>query len=351
VKISVASLKKVVTTVLASVGVDEAEAQVVAENLAKAELRGISTHGINFLPMIVERIEKGLVKVPTKVTLISEREATAHLDGGNGLGQTAATEAMRRSIANARKYGTGVTLVRNTNHVGLLAFYTVMAASEGMVGICMCNSAPAMAPWGGAEAFFGTNPLSIACPSGSKHPVVLDMSTSVVARGKIRRAARLGQSIPLGWALDSNGAPTDDPKKALNGTLLPIGGPKGYALAFFVDLLGGLLSGSKYAREVSTFHQAIRPTGVGLMSLAIDISRFMPLEMFDQLLREHIVAIRESVRAEGVGRIYLPGEIEAEREERSADQWIEVDDAVGDALERLLRDRHLQVSLSGALAD
>ena len=346
-KVSVESIKNATTALLMSLGAEEAEAKLVAENLAKAELRGISTHGINFLPMIVERIEKGLLDVPTKVTVVSEREATAHLDGGNGLGQVVATEAMRRSITNARKYGTGVTVVRNTNHVGLLAFYTLMAASEGMIGICMCNSAPAMAPWGGAEPFFGTNPFSVACPSGSSRPVVLDMSTSVVARGKIRRAARLDQRIAPNWALDSNGSPTDDPQAALKGTLLPIGGAKGYGLAFFVDLLSGLLSGSKYSRAVSTFHQPIEPTGVGVMTMAIDITRFMPLDTFEKLVREHAGSIRESVRAEGVERIYLPGEIEAELEERSEGQSVEVDDAVGDLIEKLLRERHIGFSLGG----
>jgi len=348
VKLSVDALKVVAVALLESAGATVSEAELVAENLLKAELRGIPTHGISFLPLIIERIDKGLLHVPTNVSVISDDDATTHLDGGNGLGQIAATRSMRSAIEKAKRFGVGISLVRNTNHVGLLAFYTLQAASEGMIGVCSCNSAPAMAPWGGADAFFGTNPLSIACPSGTGVPIVLDMSTSVAARGKIRRAARMKQPIPQGWALDAKGNPTDDPSAALNGTLLPIGGAKGYGLAFFVDLLSGLLSGSKYARAVSTFHQPIEPTGVGVMSLAIDITRFMPLDTFEQLVHAHVMAIRSSPRGEGVQRIYLPGEIEAEREERSRGHLIEVEDAVCETLDRLLSERKIGLSLAGA---
>jgi len=348
VKLPVESLKAATVALLKSRGATESEGQLVAENLLKAEMRGIATHGINFLPMIIERIDKGLLSVPTDVSIISDDDATTHLDGGNGLGQVAATRSMSSAVEKAKRYGVGMSLVRNTNHVGLLAFYTLQAAAEGMIGVCSCNSAPAMAPWGGAEAFFGTNPFSIACPSGSGVPIVLDMSTSVAARGKIRRAARMKQPIPEGWAIDEKGNPTNDPSAALRGTLLPIGGAKGSGLAFFVDLISGLLSGSKFARTVTTFHQPIEPTGVGVMCLAIDISRFMPLDMFGQLVRKHVMSIRSSARGAGVERIYLPGEIEAEREERSSGQWIEVEDAVCDSLEKLLRERDLGLSLLGS---
>lgn len=335
-RVSADHLRAVSLAVLSSLGVDPAEAATVADNLVMAERRGIATHGVNFLVPLADRISRGLVAVPTKVATVSDADAVAHLDGGNGLGQTAATAAMRLAIEKARRLGIGLVLVRNTNHIGLLAWYTLMAAEAGMVGFAACNGAASMAPTGGAEAFFGTNPFSVAAPGPAGDPIVLDMSTSIVARGKIRRAERLKEKIPLGWALDPAGNPTDDPAAAMKGTLLPIGGPKGYGLAFFVDLVSGLLAGSRYGREVKTFHQPEGPTGVGVTVLALDVARFMPPDAFRALVAKHADEIRGSRRTAGVARIWLPGEIEAERERASAAKGIEVDAPVAESIDKLL---------------
>jgi LDH2 family malate/lactate/ureidoglycolate dehydrogenase len=162
------------------------------------------------------------------------------------------------------------------------------------------------------------------------------MSTSIVARGKIRRAIRLKERIPAGWAIDAAGNPTDDPQAAMQGTLLPIAGPKGYGMALFIDMISGLLSGAKYGREVKTFHQPDGPTGVGVTALAIDVARFMPLDAFRALVREHSGTIRGSRKARGSERIYLPGEIEAEREGLSVERGIEVDEPVCQSLDKML---------------
>jgi LDH2 family malate/lactate/ureidoglycolate dehydrogenase len=343
VRIAADLLRKAAASLVRSLGAGPDEAREVADNLVMADMRGIPTHGVNFLPMLAQRVREGLVAVPTPLKVVSDSGAVVHLDGGNGLGQTAAAAGMRASIVKAGRYGVGLALIRRTNHIGLLAYYSLLAASRGMIGFCMCNGAASMAPWGGAEAFFGSNPFSVAAPGDP--PVVLDMSTTVVARGKIRRAERLKQPIPPGWALDARGAPTEDPGEAMKGTLLPIGGPKGYGMAFFVDLICGLLSGSSYSRELKTFHKPEGPTGVGVATLAIDISRFMPLERFSELAGEHLRAIHGSPRAAGTGRIYLPGEIEAEKERLSAQRGVEVDDAVCLALDALLEQKGLPVRL------
>jgi LDH2 family malate/lactate/ureidoglycolate dehydrogenase len=345
VRIAADQLKKAAVALVRCLGAGEEEAQGVADNLVMADMRGIPTHGVTFLPMLAERVAQGQVAVPTALKVLSDDGAVTHLDGGNGLGQTAATAGMRASIEKASRFGVGLTLIRRTNHIGLLAYYSLMAVPRGMIGFCMCNGAASMAPWGGGQAFFGSNPFSVAAPGGEEAPVVLDMSTTVVARGKIRRAIRIKERIPLGWALDASGAPTGDPEAAMEGTLLPIGGPKGYGMAFFVDLISGLLSGSSYARELKTFHKPEGPTGVGVTTLAIDISRFMAPERFAALVSEHIRSIRASARAADTSRIYLPGEIEAERERLSAQRGVEVDDTVCQALDALLEQKGLPLRL------
>ncbi len=349
-EVSAEHLKEVGIALLGAAGVGPEEAVQVAESLVAAEMRGVPTHGVNLLPTILERIEAGLIEIPTELKVIADQEAVTHIDGGNGLGQVAAAEGMRRSIAKARRFGVGFSLVRNTNNNGLLAYYSLMAAKEGMIGVCMCNGAASMAPWGGAQPFFGSNPLSVAAPGGAEPPVVLDMSTSVVARGKIRRAARMKERIPLGWALDETGAPTDDPEAAIRGTLAPIAEYKGYDMAFFIDLICGLLSGSCYARGVRAFHKPEGPTGVGVMTMAIDTGRFMQAERYAALVEEHAGAIRASTKAKGSSRIYLPGEIEAERERLSRERGVEVDRPVWRAIDCLLERMGLPVRLGdGAL--
>ena len=329
-------LKEISIAILKGLDAADHEAKLVADCLVQAEMRGIDTHGVHFLRLLSDRIDARMIRIPTEVEVVRENGATSVLDGGNGLGQVAAHRAMRMSIQKAKELGMGLSLIRNTNHIGILAFYTLMAAEEGMVGLAMSNSAPSMSPWGGADPFFGTNPISIAIPCGSEPPVVLDMSSSVVARGKIRKAQRMKESIPLGWALDQEGSPTTDPDAAMKGTLLPIGGPKGYGLALMIDVLAGLLSGSQYGPKVKTFHQPLGPTGIGVLTMAVDIEKLMPLNLFKQLMDSHVESIKKSKKAKGVSRIYLPGEIEHEKEKKSLADGIELNESVVSDLNQLL---------------
>lgn len=339
-------LKDAIVEVLKGLGADAEEAPLVADSLVRAEMRGTDTHGLPYLKLLADRVEARMVSLPTRVRVLADDGATVLLDGGNGIGQVAGAQAMSLSVRKAREHGIGLTLVRNTNNLGFLAFYTLRAAEQGCVGVTMGNANASISPWGGAEAFFGTNPLSIAVP-GSGDVVVLDMSSSVVARGKVRKAHRLGEKIPLGWALDGAGLPTEDPAAALKGTLLPIGGPKGYGLALMVDVLAGMLSGAKYGQAIKSFHQLTGPTEVGALMLAIDVERFMPLGRFHALMREYATSIRGSRKAAGTTRIYLPGEIEAEKEQQSRERGIDLKPAsvelVNQLLEKLQRQARLLV--------
>ncbi len=335
-KIEVGRLREVSVQILKGLNATDEEATLVADCLVRAEKRGIDTHGVYFLKLLSDRIDAHMIHIPTPLRVIRENNTTAIVDGGNGLGQVAAHRAMRMSVQKARNFGVGITLVRNTNHIGILAFYTSMAAEEGTVGIVMSNSAPSMSPWGGADPFLGTNPISIAIPGGEEGAVILDMSSSVVARGKIRRAQRMKEKIPLGWALDETGSPTTDPVAALKGTLLPIGGPKGYGLALMIDVLAGLLSGSQYGPDVKTFHQPLGPTGIGVFTMAVDIERFMPLHQFKDLMTSYAKSIKKTKKAKQVSQIYLPGEIELEREKQSLKDGVEISPEVAKDLNLLL---------------
>ncbi len=335
-KIKAQLLKEAAVQVLKGLNASDDEAEIVAAAMVQADARGIDTHGVYLLTLLDGRVAAGMINIPTRVSVIMDEAATALLDGGNGLGQVAVRQAMTMSIDKAAIYGVGSCSVRNTNNIGMLSLYSQQAVAAGMIGLVMANAAPSMSAWGGASPLLGTNPLSIGIPGGNGPGVLLDMSSSQVARGKIRRAARQQEPIPSGWALDAEGRPTTDAAQALKGSLLPIGGPKGYGLALAVDIIAGLLSGSQYGPAIKSFHELQGPTGVGVFTLAIDIKRFMPYERFEDLVQSYLSTLKASRKAPGVSRIYLPGEIELEKEQESIQQGVEVNKALADTLNQLL---------------
>jgi LDH2 family malate/lactate/ureidoglycolate dehydrogenase len=259
------------------------------------------------------------------------------VDGGDGLGAVACTLALNAAAEKAREFGIASVLVRNTNNIGALACYTEAAAKEGMIALMGCNAAPAMAPWGGAEAFLGTNPFAIGIYTGRDMVFSADMASSVVARGKIRKAARNGESIPDNWATDSEGNFTTDPNAALKGALLPMGGPKGSAIALAVDIMSGMLSGAQYAPDLKSFHTPEGATGVGASLIVMDISRFMDLKLFQNHMEEYMVRVKGMKKAKGFNEIFMPGEIEYNKEQRSYKEGIEIDEKAVAAIDSLLK--------------
>jgi len=337
--VSEENLKEIIVDILKGYGENEESALLAADCLVKADMRGISTHGTYLLIPMFQRIKAGMLNLPTKITLVKENNATSIIDGGNGLGQLAARKAMCISIEKAKKYGIALTLVRNTNNISFLGYYSNFAAQEGMIGFVGSNGASSMAPWGSSEAFMGTNPISISIPAKNEKSIVLDMSSSVVARGKIRKASRNKEEIPLGWAIDKEGNPTTDPNEALKGTLLPIAGPKGSALAIVIDIIAGMLSGSRFGLEVKTFHELEGATGVGVFCMAIDIKKFYDLDCFCSMIDSYICSIKNLKKVKNVPEIYLPGELEFIREQKSREEGIKLDskiiESLNDVLEKL----------------
>jgi len=334
-KIPINKLKQATLDILDYLGEVPENAEVIADILIKADMRGVTTHGTYLLKVMNMRVKAGQLKLPTLTKVVSDSGATAIIDGMDGIGMVAANKAVELAISKAKQYGMGIVLVRNTNNIGSLACYTQKAAEQGMIAIMSGNAAPAMAPFGGAEQFMGTNPIGISVASNGVG-FTADMASSVVARGKVRKAAREGVDIPKDWALDEDGVSTTDPNKALKGTLLPMGGPKGSALALTVDILSGILPGASYAPNLKSFHVLDGPTGAGVSCIVIDVSRFMELDKFKELMSGYTDSIKNLKKAKGFSEILMPGEIEYRKEEESQNNGVTMTEEQIRALNEIL---------------
>ncbi len=348
VRVPVEQLLDACRRILESVGVPPDQAQMTAEVVVEGDLRGVESHGVLRLPAYVHRVQKGLMKAVTEVKTVVERPATVLLDAGGGFGQVAGIHAIDRAIEKARQNGVGTVAVRNANHFGVAAYYAMRALPHRMIGMVASNAAPSMAAWGGAAPVLGTNPICIAIPTGLDVDIVLDMASSQVARGKIRLAAVKGEPIPPGWALDAAGRPTQDPQEALKGTLMPMGGPKGYGLALVVDVLAGVMTGADFSVRMASVHDLERPTSVGFVMQAVDISAFIPWEEFTARMRELVDIVRGSPRAPGVERIYLPGEIEWLKAQERRQNGVPVSRSVLRELEALAEELGVRLELPAA---
>ena len=308
-------------------GVDPWCAVSVAEMLMDAEMTGVGTHGVTRLAIYMERMEKGLVARENRIEILQESRSSLVIDANNTLGAPSARFAMERCVEKAAETGCCFATVRNSNHFGTAAHYTKMAAKRGMIGFACTNLTGKIAPYGSAEAFMGTNPFSVAVPT-EEDVMVLDMTPSVVALGKLILAQKLGQSIPLGWALDGEGNPTTDPAAGRKGSLLPIGGPKGSGMAIMVEVLSGILSGAGYASQLHDLYAFDAPQGVGHFIGAVDISHFIDLNTFKQMLSAMVGEIKGLKRAEGFDEILMPGERGMKYARKSAVEGVEIPEAV-----------------------
>ncbi|MGB9866795.1 MAG: Ldh family oxidoreductase [Bacillota bacterium] len=339
------SLKRMVVDVLTKLGVGWEHASTVADVLVSADLRGVDSHGVARLPIYCRRIKAGAINTKPSIRVVNETPATAVVDGDNGFGHVAGKFAMDLCIRKAREHSVAVVGVRNSNHFGIGAYYAMMALAHNMIGFAATNASPLMAPFGGSTAMLGTNPFCLAVPAGKELPLVLDMATSQVARGKIEMCLREGKKIPLDWALDQSGKPTDDPAEALKGTLLPLGGHKGYGLSMAVDLLCGLMVGAAYLNHVgSLFGNLSRPQNVGHLFMALDVSNFMPVEEFETKMDEYLRAVKASPRAQGVTEIFVPGEIEFRATRERLARGIPIKDEVIEELQELLHSEGLDIN-------
>jgi len=298
-------------------GIPPADAAVVAGGLVRADLRGIETHGLALLPEYLHRVRLGLINPTPKLVSREAGLAARHVDGQDAFGFVVATYAMDQAIELARTTGVAVVSVFRSTHYGMAANYVLQAAAAGMIGIAFTNASRALPPHGSSEPILGTSPLAFGIPVRSGPPIALDMSPAVAARGKIRQALRRGEDIPLGYAIDAEGRPTSDPSKALEGLLLPLGGPKGSGLALMMDILGGVISGSAFGGRVGNRHWDFdRPQDVGHLFIAMRPDAFIPLEDYYERLEWLVTRIHDSRPADGFDEVLLPGEPEHREELR-----------------------------------
>jgi LDH2 family malate/lactate/ureidoglycolate dehydrogenase len=245
-------LNEFATAVYAGQGVPEPDARLLADTLVQADLWGHQSHGVLRLGWYLDRLRNGVMKPQTTPEFVVDGGAIALIDGHDGVGHVLTMLATHEAIRRAKAHGIGCVGVRYSNHFGTCMYYTLTGAREGCVMFLTTNGGPAMAPWGGRKKIVGTNPWSIAAPAGKHAPFVVDMANTGVARGKIYLARNKRQPIPLGWAIDADGAPTTDPQKAIDGIILPMAEHKGYAIAAMVDMMSGVLTGSGFLSKVAS---------------------------------------------------------------------------------------------------
>jgi LDH2 family malate/lactate/ureidoglycolate dehydrogenase len=296
-------------------GLPEVDARTVAHCLVRADLRGVDTHGIQYLPHYLGRVDKGLINPRPELRLESKTPVAAALDGQNAFGFVVGMAAIDAAMEMAQAYGVGIVAARRSTHFGMAASYVLRAVEAGFVAQVYSNASPAMPPWGGREPMLGTSPFACGAPGGMLDPYVLDLSFAVAARGKIRKAARRGEAIPIGYALDKEGRPTTDASAALDGVVLPIGGYKGSGLAMLMDLMGGVIAGAGHAGGVGNqFSDYDRPQDVGHFFIAMKPDLFVPLDEYRASMDRLVTAVRGAPRAEGFAEILMPGEREARLE-------------------------------------
>jgi len=337
--------------ILIKTKVPRRDAEIISKLLVKTEQRGVHTHGLVQLPIYVKRLLVGLANPSGKMKITNDRNASAIIDANDCLGHLSSYKGMKLAIKKAKKFSVGIVAIKNSQHFGEAALYSMMAAKNDMIGFATTNALALMAPAGGMEEMVGNNPFSYAIPAGNEFPIVLDIACSVVAGKKIILKGKFNEKIPVGWALDKEGKPLEDANKfsLKDGcTLLPIAMHKGYGLALIMDILSGGLSGSAMGLEVNSLvnMNTKERLGVGHFFMAINISSFVSINEFKLRIDERISQIKSSKKINNIKRIYIPGEIEFLNQRNSNINGIPLDIFLVEELEKLASELGVNKKLS-----
>ena len=322
IRINASDINRFIAALFERLTVPTADAEIAANVLVQADLRGVDSHGINNLFQYIEPLRLGTLNPQPIITAITETPTTALLDGDGGMGLVIGVKAMELCISKAHQTGVGIASVRRSRHFGMAAYHSMLCLPHNMIGIALTNnSSPAILPTYGIEPMLATNPISVAAPTRNEIPFVLDMATSVVAFSKIGAALTKGEKIPFGWVVDESGKPVNDALQAWNGRrILPLGSTpegsshKGYGLAVLVDILAGVLSGGCYGNLATRTPPAdpkIRESSSHFF-MALRVDAFRPIDEFKDAMDDMLHALRTSATAPGCERIYTHGEKEYE---------------------------------------
>ena len=337
VTIPPSALRSQIASILAGAGSLPAEAGQVAANLVMANLCGHDSHGVGMLPRYVDAVLEGGLQPNASVKLQLDAGSLLTLDGQRGYGQIVGVQAMEMAIQRASELGSCILALGQAHHLGRIGHFAEMAVARGLVSIHFVNvlSRPVVAPWGGGDGRFGTNPCCIGVPMAGREPFVLDFATSRVAQGKMRVAHNEGKQVPDGYLIDQDGRPTNDPgvvvvpqttssgAGGLFGALLPFGEHKGYGMAIACELLGGALTGS------GTWHRpadSARAVLNGMLAILIDPKRLGTQDAFEKETLAFVDWLRQSPPAPGFDAVRIAGEPEREARARRERDGIAVDD-------------------------
>ena len=300
-------LKLVLNQIFQKHNLSKDHSKIVSDYLIKAELLGTPSHGLARLKMYCDRIKKKLINSKPKIKVKKISNSISHVDADDSIGFVASDIGIKQAIKNAKKTGIGLVAVKRSGHYGLSSFYAEQAVKNNLLVFCFTNAPAALAPYGAKKSLFGTNPICFGVPTG-KTPFILDASTSMINRGKIRRASKLGKKIPYGVALDKFGNITSDANKALKGTQLPIATFKGSGLAWMVDILSGVLTGSSHSGKTKDpFDDFSGPQNMGHLFITINPKIFVG-ENFLKEMKVNISRIKRLPKAKGFSSILYPGE-------------------------------------------
>ena len=301
-------LKKIIKKIFLNYGLSNTHAEVSSNYIIRAELLGASSHGLARLKMYCDRLKNKLINPKPKIKIKKISESIFHIDANNAIGFVSGDIGINKAISSAKKTGFGLVGIKNSGHYGLSSFYAEQAVKKNLMVWCFTNAPPAIAPFGSKKALFGTNPLCFGTPTGNKVPFIFDASASIINRGKIRRAEKLGFNIPFGSALDKYGNPTTNAKKALEGVQLPIAGFKGSGLAWMVDIISGVLTGASHGGKVKDpFDDFTGPQNVGHLFIAIKPNIFIGKKYFSRI-KKNIKSIKRLPKSIGTKKILYPGE-------------------------------------------
>lgn len=320
--ISLDTLHTLAVRILENVGTSGANAVAVADALVAADADGIASHGVSRLPFYADQARSGKVDGKAEAEVMVVARSAVRVDAHDGFAYPAIRAGIERGIALGTESGIAAVVVGNSHHCGAGGYHVERVADAGCIGIGFSNTPSAMAPWGGSRGTFGTNPIAFACPRDDAPPLVIDLSLSTVARGKVMQAAKAGEAIPADWALDADGRPTTDPQAALAGTMQPLGGAKGAALALMVEILTGALAGSHFAYEASSFFEAEGPAPrIGQSFLLID-----PVVFAGEGFGARVEALIGEIAAQPGTR--LPGARRLENRARAAVRGVTIPDSL-----------------------